>query len=65
MQWTQQRDIIEDMRRKPTRSFNTVFVGDVFHCNGTLYEKRSSRTAHVFGMPNRWFYFRNKEQVQK
>ena len=65
MQWTQQRDIIDNMRRKPTRSFNTLFVGDIFHMNGTLWEKRSSRTAHVFGMPHRWFYFSHKDQVQK
>lgn len=65
MQYSQKIDIIEDMRRKPTRSFNTVFVGDVFHFNGTLYQKRSSRTAHVFGMPHRWFYFSHKDQVQK
>jgi len=65
MQWTQQRDIIEDMSRKPTRSFDTVFVGDVFLCNGTLYQKRSSRTAHLFGMPNAFSWFSKKEQIQK
>lgn len=64
MQWTQKRDIIEDMRRKPMISFSKIPTGTVFHLNGTLYQKRSTRTAHVFGMPHRWFWFRRTDMVQ-
>lgn len=64
MQASQKRDIIQFMinRDKPV-SFSTLSVGTVFHMNGTLWEKRSKRTAHVFGMPHRWFYFSSKDIV--
>jgi hypothetical protein len=64
MQYSQKRDIIDNMRRKPMISFSKIPTGTVFHMNGTLWEKRSTRTAHVFGMPHRWFYFSHKDMVQ-
>ena len=64
MQWTQKRDIIEYMiNRDKVVPFNALSIGTVFHLNGTLWQKRSTRTAHVFGMPHRWFYFRYKDMV--
>lgn len=64
MQWTQKRDIIEYMiNRDKVVPFNALSIGTVFHLNGTLWQKRSTRTAHVFGMPHRWFYFRLKDMV--
>lgn len=65
MQYSQKIDIIDNMRRKQKISFTDIPTGTVFHFNGTLWEKRSSRTAHVFGMPHRWFYFSHKDQVQQ
>ena len=38
-------------------SFDSIQIGRTFHYNGTIWEKRSSRTAHIWGMPYRWFYF--------
>jgi len=43
--------------------FSTLSIGTVFHLNDPLWQKRSTRTAHVFGMPHRWFYFRHKDMV--
>ena len=64
MQWTQKRDIIEYMiNRDKVVPFNALSIGTVFHLNGTLWQKRSTRTAHVFGMPHRWVYFRLKDMV--
>ena len=64
MQYSQKRDIIDYMKKRDLPvSFNTLSIGTVFHFNGTLWEKRSTRTAHVFGMPHRWFYFSNKDIV--
>ena len=64
MQWTQKRDIIDHMVNEgKSVSFSSLSIGKVFHFNGTLWEKRSSRTAHVFSMPHRWFYFGMNEQV--
>ena len=42
-------------------SFENIQVGRTFNFNGTTWEKRSSRTAHVWGMPFRWFYFSKKD----
>jgi len=64
MQYTQKLQIINDMRNKPKVSFANIPVGTVFHMNGTLWEKRSTRTAHVWGMPHRWFYFSQTDMVQ-
>ena len=64
MQLTQKTEIINDMKIKPEISFSSIPVGTVFHMNGTLWEKRSTRTAHVFGMPHRWYYFSKNDMVQ-
>ena len=64
MQWTQKRDIIQRMKNRDLPvSFSALSIGSVFHSNGTLWEKRSTRTAHVYGMPHRWFYFSRKDTV--
>jgi len=64
MQYSQKIDIIQHMiSRDKAVSFNTLSIGTVFHFNGTLWEKRSTRTAHVFGMPHRWFWFSHKDIV--
>ena len=64
MQYSQKRDIIEHMKnRDKAISFSTRSIGSVFHFNGELWEKRSTRTAHVFGMPHRWFYFSKNDTV--
>jgi len=65
MQYSQKIDIIQDMIEvKQEISFARVPVGTIFHFNGTLWEKRSTRTAHVWGMPHRWFYFSKSDMVQ-
>jgi len=64
MQYTQKLEIMQNIKANPEVSFANVPVGTVFHYNGTLWEKRSSRTAHVWGMPHRWFYFSQKDMVQ-
>ena len=64
MQSAQKRDIIEHMiDRNKVVPFSALSIGTVFHLNGTLWQKRSTRTAHVFGMPHRWFYFSHKDVV--
>ena len=45
------------------KTFKDITVGTHFYKNGTWWEKRSSRTAHVFGRPYRWFYFSKDEDV--
>ena len=55
-----------------TSYFSNVPVGTVFRCNGTLYCKRTSRTAvmliadesYTFHNAG-WYYFRNKEVVRE
>lgn len=64
MQLTQKLEIMQNLKVKTKKSFTSVPVGTVFHMNGTLWEKRSTRTAHVFGMPHRWFYFSQNDMVQ-
>ena len=65
MQWAQKKDIIQYMvDRNLTVPFSNLSIGTVFHFNGSLWQKRSTRTAHVFGMPHRWFYFGNKDIVE-
>jgi len=44
-------------------TFKNITIGNHFYFNGTWWEKRSSRTAHVFGRPYRWFYFSKEEIV--
>lgn len=38
-------------------SFDRVLIGKPFGCNGNDYIKKSSRTAHMQGQPDLWFYF--------
>ena len=64
MQYTQKLQIINELKAKPKVSFTNIPVGTVFHKNGTLWEKRSTRTAHIFGMPHRWYWFSQKDMVQ-
>ena len=64
MQLTQKLQIINDIKVNTEISFANVPVGTVFHMNGTLWEKRSTRTAHVWGMHHRWFWFSQKDMVQ-
>ena len=45
-------------------TFDKVTVKGQFVCNGTNWVKRSKRTAALFGQPNRWFYFSNKDRVE-
>ena len=44
-------------------TFNNITIGNHFFFDGTWWEKRSSRTAHVLGRPNRWFFFSKGEIV--
>jgi hypothetical protein len=65
MQYSQKIDIMNNMIEvKQEISFTRVPVGTIFHYNGTLWEKRSTRTAHVWGMPHRWFWFSKSDMVQ-
>ena len=53
-------------RRKsqnPRMSFSKVKIGGSFELNGSTWIKKSNRTAYIFGMPHRWFYFSNKDVV--
>jgi len=43
-------------------NFDQIQIGRTFNFNGTTWEKRSSRTAHVWGMPHRWFYFSKNDE---
>lgn len=44
--------------------FKEIKKGAHFYFNGTWWEKRSSRTAHVFGRPHCWFYFSQNKNVK-
>jgi len=44
-------------------TFKDIEVGKHFYFDGAWWEKRSTRTAHVFGRPYRWFYFGKDQQV--
>jgi len=46
-------------------TFNQIQIGDSFYSSGTLFIKKSSRTAYIFGMPHRWFYFSNTDPIYK
>ena len=41
--------------------FDCIAIGDALDFNGTTYVKKSSRTAYVQNMGNRWFYFSNND----
>ena len=47
------------------KTFKDIKIGTQFYYNGTWWEKQSSRTAHVFGRPTRWFYFSKDTDVQQ
>lgn len=44
-------------------TFENVVITGQFVFNGTHWVKRSSKTAALFGQPDRWFYFSKKDQV--
>ena len=53
-------------RRKsqnPRMSFSKVKIGGSFELNGSTWIKKSNRTAYIFGMPHRWFYFSKNDIV--
>ena len=43
--------------------FELIDIGEAFKWNGTVYVKKSSRTAYVFGVPYRWYYFSKTQFV--
>jgi len=43
--------------------FKDLSIHNVFKLNGTSWVKQSSRTAHLWGNPERWFYFSLNEYV--
>ena len=45
--------------------FSDLKVLSVFYMNWTKWVKQSSRTAHIYGTPSRWFYFGKNENVKK
>lgn len=45
--------------------FNDLPVLAVFTFSGTKWVKQSSRTAHIYGKPNIWFYFSKSELVNR
>ncbi len=45
------------------KTFECIAVGAHFYRSGTWWEKRSRRTAHVFGRPSRWCYFSKHDAV--
>jgi hypothetical protein len=45
--------------------FKDLEVLNVFKLNGTTWVKQSTRTAHLYGNPERWFYFIKNEQVSR
>ena len=50
---------------KMRTTFKELNIHTVFYFGGTKWVKQSSRTAHVYGTPSRFFYFGMKEQVRK
>lgn len=45
------------------KKFSELVNGDIFTFNGTMFKKKSSRTAFIYGRPNRWFYFSKTDLV--
>ena len=43
-------------------NFDQIQTGRTFEFDGTTWEKRSTRTAHAFGMPHRWYYFAKNDE---
>jgi len=50
-------------RKNPRMSFSKVKIGGSFELNGSTWIKKSNRTAYIFGMPHRWFYFSKNDIV--
>ena len=46
-------------------TFEQVKIGATFKMNSTRWVKKSSRTAHVLGTPDRWFYFSPSEIIRR
>ena len=44
-------------------TFDQIKIGESFYLAGTAYIKKSTRTAYIFGMPHRWFYFSKNDTV--
>ena len=57
--------VIQPTRTKsnPRLSFSDLQIGDSFESNGSTWVKKSSRTAYIFGMPHRWFYFSKSDPI--
>lgn len=45
------------------KKFSELANGELFTFSGTTFKKKSSRTAFIYGRPNRWFYFGKNEIV--
>jgi hypothetical protein len=45
--------------------FKQLPIHSVFDLNGTIWVKQSTRTAHIWGNPDRWFYFGMNEVVKQ
>lgn len=45
--------------------FTELEVLSVFYFGGTKWVKQSTRTAHVYGTPSRYFYFSKNDYVRK
>lgn len=50
-------------KHNPPTTFAKIKIGDAFHLNGTWWVKKSSRTAYLWEMPHRWFYFSKDDLV--
>lgn len=48
---------------KKSITFKSVYIGESFICNGTIYTKRSTRTAHLKHNKSIWFYFSQNQLV--
>jgi len=46
-------------------TFSDLDIHSVFYFGGSKWVKQSSRTAHVYGTPSRYFYFSKNDQVKK
>jgi hypothetical protein len=46
-------------------TFEQLNIHSVFYFGGTKWVKQSTRTAHVYGTPSRYFYFSKNERVKK
>ena len=44
--------------------FKDITIGQCFILNGTVWCKKSSRTAYLNSNDSRWFYFGLKESVK-